>query len=302
MPFLAVQSVWAKPELGPDNQAIDTYISMNPSHINPMVYLKQTLLAFLSLVAINAKAQLLDTISKASPYKLHLRILQGRNPPILFESGGGQDASQWDSIATIVHQQLQATVITYDRAGFGQSSFDTVNYTILQEIKSLEAALQQFGFDNTNMLLVGQSLGAFYNRVYAARHPAQVKGMILLDPRIPSYADMRLAKAYFQRLHRKDYEANYLSFYHLLARMERTSNYVRQVPLPSSIPLLDIMAEHGPFAEARENERFKADQRNLVKGHRNRRLLFAKGSSHNIPHDKPALVIEQIVHFYKKYL
>ncbi|RYG27388.1 MAG: hypothetical protein EOO01_41425 [Chitinophagaceae bacterium] len=84
--------------------------------------------------------------------------------------------------------------------------------------------------------------------------------------------------------------------------MERTSDYVRQVPLPPTIPLLDIMAENGPFLEARENERFKADQRNLVKGYRNRSLLYVEGTSHNIPHDKPMLMIEQIVNFYKKQL
>ncbi|WP_460974833.1 alpha/beta fold hydrolase [Spirosoma knui] len=259
-------------------------------------------LVLLSLVTVNANAQLLDTLLHVTPYQLHFRILKGKNPPILFESGGGQDATQWDSIATIVHDRIQATVITYDRAGFGKSSFDTLNYTIRQEVNCLEAALQQVGYSHSDLLLVGHSLGGFYNRVYAARHPNQVKGLILIDPRIPSYADMRLARTYFQGLNRKDYEAEYMSLYYLLARMERTSNYVRQIPLPSAIPILDIMAEHGPFAEAKENKRFQADQRNLVKGHRNRRLLFAKGSSHNIPYDQPALVIEQIIDFYQKHL
>lgn len=102
-------------------------------------------------------------------------MIKGERTPILFESGGGQDALQWDSIATIVHQRLKATVITYDRAGFGQSSLDTLDYTILQEIKSLESALQKFGFSNEKLLLVGHSLGGFYNRVYAARHCSLTK-------------------------------------------------------------------------------------------------------------------------------
>lgn len=267
-----------------------------------MNYVKQMVLVLLSLVTANANAQRLDTLLHVTPYRLHFRVIKGKNPPILFESGGGMDATQWDSIATVVHDRLQATVITYDRAGFGKSSFDTLNYTIQQEINCLEAALQQLGYSHSSLLLVGHSLGGFYNRVYAARHPNQVKGIMLLDPRIPSYADMRLARTYFQGLNRTDYEAEYISLYYLLARMERTSNYVRQVALPPAIPILDIMAEHGPFAEAKENERFQADQRNLVKGHKNRRLLFAKGSSHNIPYDQPALVIEQIIDFYQKHL
>jgi pimeloyl-ACP methyl ester carboxylesterase len=266
------------------------------------VFYKRIGLILLVLISLNARAQLLDTAVYVHPYQLHFKILKGKNPPILFESGGGMDASQWDSIATEVHHQLQATVVTYDRAGFGKSSFDTAGYTILQEIKSLEAAMQQFGYSHTKVLLVGHSLGGFYNRVYAARHPNRVKGIILLDSRIPSYADMQFARNYFRTLNRKDYEAEYLSLYYLLARMERTSDYVRQIPLPANIPILAIMAEKGPFSEESENERFKADQRHLVKGYRNRRLLLAKGSSHNIPHDKPTLVVEQIVDFYRQHL
>ena len=265
-----------------------------------MMLLKQIII-FLFL-AVNSNAQVLDTIIDANSYKLHFRIIKGENAPILFESGGGQDASQWDSIATIVHQRLKATIITYDRAGFGQSSFDTLDYTILREIKSLEFALQKFGFMNEKLLLVGQSLGAFYNRVYAARNPYQVKGIILVDPRIPSYGDMQFAKRYFQSMDRKNYEAEYMSLYYLLARMESTSNYVRQLPLSTNIPLLDIMAENGPFEDPIENERFKEEQRNLIKGHPNRKLIFAKGSSHNIPLDKPAMVIEQVIKFYRRYI
>ena len=65
---------------------------------------------------------------------------------------------------------------------------------------------------------------------------------------------------------------------------------------------IDIMAEIGPFSDVIDNERVKADQRNLVNENKNRRLLLAEGSSHNIPDDKPGLVIEQIVDFYREHL
>jgi pimeloyl-ACP methyl ester carboxylesterase len=250
----------------------------------------------------NTRAEVLDTLIYAHPYKLHFKIFKGINTPILFESGGGLDASQWDSIATVVHQRLQATVITYDRAGFGQSSLDTTDYNIEQEIRSLEAALKILGYHDTDLLLIGHSLGGFYNRVFAARHTKQVKGIIWLDPRIPSREDMKFARDYFQTISRKDFEPDYLSLYHLLANMERTSNYVRQVPLSTSIPILNIMAETGPFTDEKENERFKSAQRSLVNGYQNRRLVVAKGSSHNIPIDKPNLVMMEIVEFYKRYL
>ncbi|MCE7044602.1 alpha/beta fold hydrolase [Dyadobacter sp. CY312] len=259
-------------------------------------------LIILLFITVIANAQTIDTLIDVPPFNLHFRILKGNNPPILLESGGGLDATQWDSIADPVHRQLRATVITYDRAGFGKSSLDTANFTILQEIKSLEAALEKFGYLDAKFLLVGHSLGGFYNRVFAARHPKQVKGIILLDPRIPSYQDMKFAKKIFEMYSRKDFEPDNLSLYHLLANMERTSDYVRQVPLSDSIPILDVMAEIGPFQDSNENERFKNDQRNLVNGYKNRRLILAEGSSHNIPDDKPGLVIKEIVDFYRRHL
>jgi pimeloyl-ACP methyl ester carboxylesterase len=261
----------------------------------------KNLIIFL-FIAVSAKAQTIDTLIDVPPFNLHFRIIKGDNPPILLESGGGLDASQWDSIATPVHDQLRATVITYDRAGFGKSSLDTAYFNILQEIKSLEAALEIFGYLDAKFLLVGHSLGGFYNRVFAARHHKQVKGIIFLDPRIPSYQDMKFANKIFKMYSRKDFEPDNLSLYHLLANMERTSDYVRQTPLSDSIPILDIMAEIGPFQDANDNKRFKSDQRNLVNGYRNRRLILAEGSSHNIPDDKPSLVIKEIIDFYQRHL
>lgn len=256
----------------------------------------------LLLAAGAVHAQLLDTLIDLGSCQLHFKILKGTYSPILFEFGGGLDASQWDSIATAVHQGLDATVITYDRSGFGKSSLDTAHNDILQEIKNLELGLQKLGYRDANFILVGHSLGGFYNRVFTARHSNQVKGIVLLDPRIPSLGDMKFARDYSQTLNRKDYEPDYLSLYYLLANMERTSNYVRQVPMPASIPILDIMAETGPFDKESDNERFKKDQQNFIQAGKNRNLLLAKGSSHNIPRDQPGLVIEQIIDFYRKHI
>lgn len=260
----------------------------------------QRVLLFIILIAGNANAQLIDTLVAVSSYNLHFRIIRGKKTPLLFESGGGLDASQWDSIATALHHELRATVITYDRAGFGKSTLDTANYSILQEVKSLETALASLGYGNGSLVLVGHSLGGFYNRVFAARHPGQVKGVVMLDPRIPSFEDMAFARNYFQTLDRKDFESEYLSLYHLLANMERNSDYVRQQEMPTHIPILVVMAEKGPFTEQRENERFQETQRNFVKAIDNRRLVIAEGSSHNIPSDRPGLVIELIKKFYSE--
>jgi pimeloyl-ACP methyl ester carboxylesterase len=220
----------------------------------------------------------------------------------MFESGGGLDGSQWDSISTVLHSRLNATIITYDRQGFGQSGLDTGNFNILNEVKGLEFALERLGYADKNKLLVCHSLGAFYSRLYAFRHGHLVKGIIMLDPRIPSYADMKFAKSVSTKLNCGDFRENELGLYYILAEMERNSDFVRKKSIPSYIPILDIMAEQGPFDTKEENDRFKSAQKNFINTRANARLVYAKGSSHNIPQDKPDIVASEILNFYRQYL
>ena len=62
------------------------------------------------------------------------------------------------------------------------------------------------------------------------------------------------------------------------------------------------MAEFGPFDSQQENERFQLAQKDFIKRKQNATLLYLKGTSHNIPQDKPEVVINEIVKFYKYHL
>ncbi|MET3115677.1 pimeloyl-ACP methyl ester carboxylesterase [Pedobacter sp. CG_S7] len=265
--------------------------------------MKTLITAFLFFLVslVSAYAQV-DTLVDVGSYKLHFRILKGEMNPILFESGGGLDARQWDSISTVLHGELNATIITYDRQGFGQSGLDTSKFNILDEIKSLELALERLGFANKSKLLVCHSLGAFYSRLYAFRNPYLVTGIIMLDPRIPSYADMRFARSVSSKLTRADFSEKDLGLYYVLAKMERNSDFLRKKSIPANIPIVHIMAEQGPFDTKEENDRFKSAQKNFLKTRANASSVYAKGSSHNIPQDKPDIVVSEILNFYRQNL
>jgi pimeloyl-ACP methyl ester carboxylesterase len=258
------------------------------------------LLCFLASV-INTYAQV-DTLINIGSYKLHIKINKGNGAPILFESGGALDARQWDSISSVLNKKLDATVITYDRQGFGYSGLDTLQYEILNEIKGLEFAIEQLGYAKTNVLLVGHSLGAFYSRLYAHRNSLRVKGIIMLDPRIPSKSDMKFAKRVFTKLDRNAFSKQELGLYYLLAAMERNSDFVRKKSIPATIPLVNVMADEGPFDTKEENDRFKSAQRKFINSRRKASLVYAKGSGHNIPLDAPELVISEISKFYRQHL
>lgn len=266
--------------------------------------MKSYIIAPIILLAsfIKSYAQKIDTLIDVGTCSLHIKVIKGNEKIILFESGGALDASQWDTISTRVHKILNATVITYDRQGSGKSGIDTNRYNILYEVKGLEFALTKLGYGNSEMLLVGHSLGAFYSMLYADRNPQLTKGIVMFDPRIASRADMRFARDVYKKLDRKQFKKEELWLYYVLAAMESNSNIVRKISLQEKIPILDVMAEHGPFDAQQENERFQLAQRDFVKRKQNATLLYLRNTSHNIPQDKPEIVINEIVKFYKNHL
>jgi pimeloyl-ACP methyl ester carboxylesterase len=259
------------------------------------------LLSLLWIYPKQVKSQVVDTMINVGNYNLHFKITKGKGKPILFESGGGNDATQWDKITNPIHQATNATLITYDRQGFGKSGIDTSNFNILNEIKGLEYGLKQLGYGNSSLIIVSHSLGAFYAHVYASRHPKQVKGLVMFDPRIGGYSDMAVAKKLFNSIDQKKLKHESTSLYYILLAMEKNSDYVRKSTLRTTMPISLIMAEFGPYDTAIENEAFTLRQKKFIKKFPNGSILNAKGSAHNIPQDKPLLAIREIVSFYKKY-
>lgn len=55
-------------------------------------------------------------------YKLHFNVRQGIGIPIIFESGAGDDGSIWNNLLKPFHDSIGASLITYDREGFGKAN------------------------------------------------------------------------------------------------------------------------------------------------------------------------------------
>jgi pimeloyl-ACP methyl ester carboxylesterase len=121
-------------------------------------YLLTTVAIFGLLAPAVARCQETDTLVDVGGHHLHFRILQGHGIPILFDAGGGNDGTVWDSLVHPVGAITGAPIITYDRAGFGKSDIDTNEraidqHGILNGIEGLETALRQLGYGG-NIVLV----------------------------------------------------------------------------------------------------------------------------------------------------
>jgi pimeloyl-ACP methyl ester carboxylesterase len=99
-------------------------------------------------------------------------------PAVVIEPSFGGAAEDWAEIAALLARQT--TVLTYDRAPYGDSSAARDRRTpdeIAADLAGLLDGLEIGG----PYVLVGHSAGGIYVRAYAAAHLDQVAGLVLVE-------------------------------------------------------------------------------------------------------------------------
>lgn len=110
----------------------------------------------------------------------------GRGSPlVLLESGYGRGLQAW----TEVHPGIArfTRVCAYDRAGYGASDPGPLprdGAGIARDLDQALDAMELYG----PYVVVGHSAGALYARLFAARRPGEVKGLVLVDPTVEAMA------------------------------------------------------------------------------------------------------------------
>lgn len=101
------------------------------------------------------------------------------SPTVIFESGAFGFSADWAE----VQDRLSAHGVhscAYDRAGLGRSDPGPKPRDGLAITRDLEALLQHADVPGP-YILVGHSMAGLYVRIFAAQHPDQVKGVVLVD-------------------------------------------------------------------------------------------------------------------------
>jgi pimeloyl-ACP methyl ester carboxylesterase len=111
-------------------------------------------------------------------HRLYLECAGTGSPVVVLQSGLGESSSYWSRIAPDV--AASTTVCTYDRAGHGRSDEVDGPQDGVALATDLHALLERAGVPEP-YVLVGHSSGGAYVRVFAARYPDQIAGMVLLD-------------------------------------------------------------------------------------------------------------------------
>jgi pimeloyl-ACP methyl ester carboxylesterase len=120
-------------------------------------------------------------------HRLHLGCTGTGSPTVVLENGLNEISPLWNAVTTQVSRTTR--ICAYDRAGQGWSddiSHPQDGFAVSADLHTLLARAGEYG----PYVLAGHSSGGTLAMTYAARYPAQVAGMVLLDSSSPrQYSD-----------------------------------------------------------------------------------------------------------------
>jgi pimeloyl-ACP methyl ester carboxylesterase len=247
---------------------------------------------------------------------------EGKGTPAIVIDAGITDGI--DKLRPLAARLAQSTtVITYNRAGYGQSEPGPFPRDAAREADELMALLEKAPVPGP-YVLVGHSLGAFNMMMFAWKYPEEVAGIVLLDPPPLSFTLRREYKELGAMAGRMTAEWEAIAdsaakstdpqdkaraaFFRAIASEHRemfgpSAKLVEGIPTLGDIPLVVIAAgkanpAFGPIAE--EYQQYWIEQsRALGCMSKNARFVIAKESSHYLYLDAPDLVAENILSLVK---
>jgi pimeloyl-ACP methyl ester carboxylesterase len=257
--------------------------------------------------AAEQPAQAVEKSVDVGDYHLHFRIIPGRGPAILLESGGGMDSTEWNALAPRLAQETGATVIAYDRAGFGQSDLPETPYDLREDTAALWRGLRSLGLDR-NLVLVGHSYGGFLIRFEAAEHPESVRGLVFVDPFTVEFVDAlgidycdnhpMMGKLPFDASHPETLSKPQRALVRMVgaprSNLAEKIAVMRKAVVPEGLPVRVITSRTAWLPDPKETEAWRESHRRFTASIPGAQLVPAEKSGHMIPFSQPDLIVSVV--------
>ena len=118
--------------------------------------------------------------------RLNLYCLGKGSPTVVFDAGAGDENAVWALVQPVIATHTRAC--SYDRAGYGYSDPGKRAGTSANFVDDLRRLLVAAPI-NPPYILVGHSFGGMNVRLYADTYPAEVVGMVLVDPTLEGWRE-----------------------------------------------------------------------------------------------------------------
>ena len=213
-------------------------------------------------------------------------------PTVVLEAGFGNGVASWSPVQPAIAEFT--TVVSYDRAGSGQSEPGPTPRSAKQIARELHRGLQKAGF-KPPYVLVGHSLGGPFVRVFASTYPNEVVGMVLIDPSQEAFYEWTKAHAAPDP---DDHAAE-------LARLPRgprdeyaaigvTYGQARAATVPRGIPVTLLTPNRDLSIPADARAAWSEKQREWIGQVSGATYRLAEKSGHFIQAQEPDLVVDAI--------
>ena len=233
-------------------------------------------------------------------HKIAFHVTPGHGPIIVLDAGGGLDSSYWDAFVPELAKRTGSEIITYDRAGFGASDDVDGFWNVHSATRDLAVGLEKLHATH-GVILVSHSIAGEIATYLVRQHPKWFIGSVLVDANVPDfYTDRTIAKMeaiYAPILAATRAAPPSKSGRQLLAvagSFGETSRAFHRVNWPAAVPVIVIVSEKTPFDEPADAQWWKDAHAQFAQRAPNRRLVTAAGSSHDVAHDRPDVILSAI--------
>jgi pimeloyl-ACP methyl ester carboxylesterase len=234
-------------------------------------------------------------------HKLAFYVTPGHLPAIVLDAGGGNDASYWQKLVPTLVRGTGSEVITYDRAGAGASDDVPGPWHPENAVSDLNAGLIQLGVTH-NVILVSHSLAGEIATYFVNAHPGIVDGAVLVDCDLPEFYTneeiSRIVAAEKPELAALKTQPSTRANRQLLAvaaDFVPVQTAYHALTWPSNVPATVIASAKTPFPTSPvDAQRWRDAQAAFASAAPDRTLVTATGTSHDVPLDRPDVVIHAI--------
>ncbi len=253
----------------------------------------------------NQEIETAETLVQVGEYRLNFQVIKGGSLTILLEAGGGMHSSEWTKLAPELARKTGATVVSYDRAGFGKSNLPETPYDMREETDWLWRGLQKLGLDK-NLILVGHSFGGWMIRLFASEHPEATRGMVFVDPFTNEFVDL-LGVEYLDnhpmagKLPFDTSQPDKLTkIQRALIRMVGDGlgskiEIMRKTSIPPDIPVVVITSSRQFLPKTEEQEAWRLAHEQMTASIKGAILIVAEESDHMVPWRQPDLIIDAVM-------